>query len=122
MKGNPPSPESDFSELGKTWLKRGKSAKDFTSIFMNHLSENVFKCFEMHSVPNSKGLINEQKCQRMIFLPLEYYLCGEDPIIGLQKLQSANSPSQLCGKVFKNGEPTYSCRLVTSIRVSRRLG
>ena len=122
MKGNPPSPESDFSELGKTWLKRGKSAKDFRSIFMNHLSENVFKCFEMHSVPNSKGLINEQKCQRMIFLPLEYYICGEDPIIGLQKLQSANSPSQLCGKVFKNGEPTYSCRLVTSIRVSRRLG
>lgn len=110
MKGNPPSPESDFSELGKTWLKRGKSAKDFRSIFMNHLSENVFKCFEMHSVPNSKALINEQKCQRMIFLPLEYYICGEDPIIGLQKLQSANSPSQLCGKVFKNGEPTYSCR------------
>ena len=107
MKDNP---GSDLTELGKTWLNLAKTTRDFRSIFMNHLSEYVFKCFELHSVPNLKALINEQKCQRMIFAPMEYFICGEDPSVGFLKLQSANSPSQLCGRVFKVGEPTYSCR------------
>lgn len=107
MKDNP---GSDLTELGKTWLNLAKTTRDFRSIFMNHLSEYVFKCFELHSVPNLKAVINEQKCQRMIFAPLEYFICGEDPSVGFLKLQSANSPSQLCGRVFKVGEPTYSCR------------
>ncbi|XP_063299948.1 E3 ubiquitin-protein ligase UBR2 isoform X2 [Pelobates fuscus] len=42
--------------------------------------------------------------------PLEWYMFGEDPAIGFPKLKQANKPSQLCGRVFKVGEPTYSCR------------
>uniref|UniRef100_A0A8C2F0Z4 E3 ubiquitin-protein ligase n=1 Tax=Cyprinus carpio TaxID=7962 RepID=A0A8C2F0Z4_CYPCA len=42
--------------------------------------------------------------------PLEWYLCGEEPSVGLAKLEQNNQPSQLCGHVFKVGEPTYSCR------------
>lgn len=103
-------PEAAFSELGKIWINQVKVTKDFRSIFMSHLSEYAFKCFEVHSVPNLKAVINEEKCQRMIFTPLEYFICGEDPSDGFQKLQNANAPSQLCGRVFKFGEPTYSCR------------
>lgn len=103
-------PEAAFSELGKIWINQVKVTKDFRSIFMSHLSEYAFKCFELHSVPNLKAVINEEKCQRMIFTPLEYFICGEDPSDGFQKLQNANAPSQLCGRVFKFGEPTYSCR------------
>lgn len=106
------NPELDFSDLGKKWISRLREMRDFRSMFMEHLSEYVYKCFELHSDPNLKAFINEEKCQRMIFTPLEYFICGEDPTIGFQKLQSANSPSQLCGKVFKVGEPTYSCRFV----------
>ena len=112
MKGRP---ESVFSELGNSWIKRVKETRDFRSIFVRHLSEYAFKCFEVHSAPNLKVVINEEKCQRMIFTPLEYFICGEDPNIGFQKLQNANSPSQLCGRVFKVGEPTYSCRFVFCI-------
>lgn len=101
--------ESDVSELGKIWMNR---LEDFPSLFMKHISEYASKCFELHTEPNLKVQINEEKCQRAIFAPLEYIICGEDPSIGFEKLQSTNSPSQLCGKVFKVGEPTYSCRFV----------
>lgn len=105
------NPESDFGELGKKWINwRLRELREFRSIFSKHLSEHVYKCFELHSEPNLKAVINEEKCQRTIFSPLEYFVCGEDPKTGFQKLQSMNSPSQLCGKVFKVGEPTYSCR------------
>lgn len=105
------NPESDFGELGKKWINwRLRELREFRSIFSKHLSEHVYKCFELHSEPNLKAVINEEKCQRTIFAPLEYFVCGEDPKTGFQKLQSMNSPSQLCGKVFKVGEPTYSCR------------
>ncbi|XP_015779169.1 PREDICTED: LOW QUALITY PROTEIN: E3 ubiquitin-protein ligase UBR2-like [Acropora digitifera] len=104
------SPKEVFGELGKRWIKQVKITKDFRSIFMRHLSDFASRCFEVYSAPNLKAAINEEKCQRIIFTALEYFLCGEDPIVGFQKLLNANSPSQLCGKVFKVGEPTYSCR------------
>ncbi|XP_029189284.2 E3 ubiquitin-protein ligase UBR2-like [Acropora millepora] len=104
------SPKEVFGELGKRWIKQVKITKDFRSIFMRHLSDFASRCFEVYSAPNLKAAINEEKCQRFIFTALEYFLCGEDPIVGFQKLLNANSPSQLCGKVFKVGEPTYSCR------------
>ncbi|RXM32552.1 E3 ubiquitin-protein ligase UBR1 [Acipenser ruthenus] len=42
--------------------------------------------------------------------PLEWYLFGEDPQLGLEKLQQGSGSSQLCGRVFKEGETTYTCR------------
>uniref|UniRef100_A0A803XXK0 E3 ubiquitin-protein ligase n=1 Tax=Meleagris gallopavo TaxID=9103 RepID=A0A803XXK0_MELGA len=51
----------------------------------------------------------EEMVQAAIFYPLECYLFGEDPDTFLEKLQQSGI-SQLCGKVFKGGETTYSCR------------
>lgn len=42
--------------------------------------------------------------------PLECFLFGEDPQEGLEKLKQGCSSSQLCGRVFKEGETVYSCR------------
>uniref|UniRef100_A0A8C2H8R9 E3 ubiquitin-protein ligase n=1 Tax=Cyprinus carpio TaxID=7962 RepID=A0A8C2H8R9_CYPCA len=50
--------------------------------------------------------------------PLEWYLCGEEPSVGLAKLEQNNQPSQLCGHVFKVGEPTYSCRYSKALKTS----
>ena len=102
--------DTRFTELGKQWVKTASMTKDFRRAFTNHLSEYVHHCFEIHTAPNLKAVINEEKCQRMIFAPLEYFICAENPEVGFEKLKSFNSPSQLCGKVFKIGEPTYSCR------------
>uniref|UniRef100_A0A8D0GAB6 E3 ubiquitin-protein ligase n=1 Tax=Sphenodon punctatus TaxID=8508 RepID=A0A8D0GAB6_SPHPU len=51
----------------------------------------------------------EEIAQMTIFYHLEWYLFGDDPDICLEKLRQSTA-SQLCGKVFKGGETTYSCR------------
>ncbi|XP_067091771.1 E3 ubiquitin-protein ligase UBR2 isoform X2 [Osmerus mordax] len=60
--------------------------------------------------PNLNPQREDLRAQLLLQAPLEWYLCGEDPSTGLAKLQQSNQPSQLCGHVFKVGEPTYSCR------------
>ncbi|XP_056332671.1 E3 ubiquitin-protein ligase UBR1 [Danio aesculapii] len=54
----------------------------------------------------------EQEVEQCLLYPLEYFLFGEEPRVGLEKLQQYNSSSsaQLCGRVFKEGETVYSCR------------
>nr|XP_032821084.1 E3 ubiquitin-protein ligase UBR2-like isoform X2 [Petromyzon marinus] len=48
--------------------------------------------------------------RRVLLDPLGWFLCGEDPEAGFPRLQLSNRPAQLCGHVFRSGEPTYSCR------------
>ena len=54
--------------------------------------------------------IEEEDVQKFFFDPLERFLCAGDPKEMFQKLSSLNAPQAQCGKVFKVGEPTYSCR------------
>ena len=55
--------------------------------------------------------IEEDDVQKYFFDVLEKFLCGgDDPKEMFKKLSSLNSPQTTCGKVFKVGEPTYSCR------------
>uniref|UniRef100_A0A8B9JMI0 E3 ubiquitin-protein ligase n=1 Tax=Astyanax mexicanus TaxID=7994 RepID=A0A8B9JMI0_ASTMX len=73
-----------------------------------HLARYVPKiyCLGPNLNPQSEDLL----AQLLLQAPLEWYLCGEEPSTGLAKLEQNNQPSQLCGHVFKVGEPTYSCR------------
>uniref|UniRef100_A0A8C7SRR4 E3 ubiquitin-protein ligase n=1 Tax=Oncorhynchus mykiss TaxID=8022 RepID=A0A8C7SRR4_ONCMY len=73
-----------------------------------HLARYVPKiyCLGPNLNPQSEDLL----AQLLLQAPLEWYLCGEDPSTGLAKLEQNNQPSQLCGHVFRVGEPTYSCR------------
>lgn len=54
----------------------------------------------------------ERKAKRVLFRPLESFLCGgvPEPDAILRSLKERDNPPQLCGRVFKNGEPTYACR------------
>jgi len=54
--------------------------------------------------------IEEEDVQKYFFNLLERFLCNGDPKEVLEKLSSLNDPPANCGKVFKIGEPTYSCR------------
>uniref|UniRef100_A0A8B9GGR5 E3 ubiquitin-protein ligase n=1 Tax=Amazona collaria TaxID=241587 RepID=A0A8B9GGR5_9PSIT len=60
--------------------------------------------------PNPAPQKEDMLAQHVLLGPMEWYLCGEDPAFGFPKLEQANKPSHLCGRVFKVGEPTYSCR------------
>ncbi|XP_026858311.2 E3 ubiquitin-protein ligase UBR2 isoform X1 [Electrophorus electricus] len=86
------------------WLQ----ATDLPKEVYQHLAGYVPKiyCLGPNLNPTSEDLL----AQLLLQAPLEWYLCGEDPLVGLAKLEKNNQPSQLCGHVFKVGEPTYSCR------------
>lgn len=60
----------------------------------------------------TKNLI-DTKSNLILFRPLEVYLCNSfDSEKALSKLKEFDDPPQLCGKVFKAGEPSYFCRYV----------
>lgn len=41
---------------------------------------------------------------------IEEFICGDNPQTVFDKLKSENNFPSVCGRVFKGGEPTYSCR------------
>lgn len=66
-------------------------------------------CFNALDTP-SKNLI-DMKSNLILLRPLEVYLCNSiDSEKALGKLKEFEDPPQLCGKVFKAGEPSYFCR------------
>ncbi|KAH0620663.1 hypothetical protein JD844_021334 [Phrynosoma platyrhinos] len=91
------------SELARWWDEK----LDFHTAFLQHLAKVVPDIYsdEMNSLPEKE----EEIIQKTVFCPLEWYLFGEDPDVCLEKLRQSSTP-QLCGKVFKGGETTYSCR------------
>uniref|UniRef100_A0A8C6VG68 E3 ubiquitin-protein ligase n=1 Tax=Naja naja TaxID=35670 RepID=A0A8C6VG68_NAJNA len=88
----------------KNWLQ----APDLPKEIYKHLAYYVpqIYCRGPNPAPEREDML----AQHVLLGPMEWYLCGEDPTYGFQKLEQANKPSHLCGRVFKVGEPTYSCR------------
>uniref|UniRef100_A0A673N668 E3 ubiquitin-protein ligase n=1 Tax=Sinocyclocheilus rhinocerous TaxID=307959 RepID=A0A673N668_9TELE len=93
-----------LTEQIKKWLQVSNLPKEV----YQHLACYVPKiyCLGPNLNPQNEDLLAPLLLQS----PLEWYLCGEEPSVGLAKLEQNNQPSQLCGHVFKVGEPTYSCR------------
>ncbi|XP_069190099.1 E3 ubiquitin-protein ligase UBR2 isoform X3 [Procambarus clarkii] len=53
---------------------------------------------------------DDELAQKMLFDPLERFMCGGDPAQVYQMVKQLDNPPSLCGRVFKNGDPTYGCR------------
>lgn len=90
------------------FLKKWLQATDLTREVYQHLAHYVPKiyCRGPNPFPQKEDMLAHQ----VLLGPMEWYLCGEDPELGFSKLEQTNKPSHLCGRVFKVGEPTYSCR------------
>lgn len=55
--------------------------------------------------------IDENLVQDILINSLEKFLCvDEDPEKIFKSLPEKNDPPSVCGKLFKMGDPTYSCR------------
>ncbi|NXN30723.1 UBR1 ligase, partial [Nycticryphes semicollaris] len=80
---------------------------NFQATFLQCLAKHVPNIYSAEMDPLLEK--QEEMVQAAILYPLECYLFGEDPDVFLEKLQQSGT-SQLCGKVFKGGETTYSCR------------
>ena len=52
----------------------------------------------------------ESETKSTLFRPMEMFICGGEPEAKFTELKLKDSPPQLCGHVFKMGEPTYACR------------
>lgn len=53
---------------------------------------------------------DEEKARKILFNTLEEFICDGDPGEILGNLSQLDKPPSVCGRVFKVGEPTYSCR------------
>lgn len=54
---------------------------------------------------------DEDRASALLLSPLEKFICGgEEPQDALPKLAQLDSAPSVCGRVFKMGEPAYSCR------------
>ncbi|KZC07599.1 E3 ubiquitin-protein ligase UBR2 [Dufourea novaeangliae] len=51
---------------------------------------------------------DEEEAQKVLYYTLEEFICNGDPQTALKHLSQIDS--NICGKVFGSGEPTYSCR------------
>jgi hypothetical protein len=55
-------------------------------------------------------VFDEEAAKAAIIKVIEEFICCENSEELLNKLRAGNVASTVCGRVFKNGEPTYSCR------------
>uniref|UniRef100_A0A8C2B7V1 E3 ubiquitin-protein ligase n=1 Tax=Cyprinus carpio TaxID=7962 RepID=A0A8C2B7V1_CYPCA len=87
-----------------------QEASNRGAAILRYLGEQVPLIYCLETEPQQGE--EEQKVEQRLLYPLECFLFGEDPCVGLQKLQQYNSSSsaQQCGRVFKEGETVYSCR------------
>ncbi|XP_034051112.1 E3 ubiquitin-protein ligase UBR1 isoform X2 [Thalassophryne amazonica] len=94
----------DGLELSKKWLVAG----DMRVELLHYLRDQVpqIYCLKKELIPT----VEEELAKTRILHPFECFLFGEDPEEGLEKLKQSSTSSQLCGRVFKEGETVYSCR------------
>ncbi|XP_035281219.1 E3 ubiquitin-protein ligase UBR1 isoform X2 [Anguilla anguilla] len=90
-------------ELSLKWRESADCGPDV----LQYLVEQVPQIYCLGAEPQPQ---EEELAVSRLLQPLEWFLFGEDPRAALEKLQQSSGSSQLCGRVFKEGETTYSCR------------
>ncbi|XP_055719216.1 E3 ubiquitin-protein ligase UBR1 [Salvelinus fontinalis] len=100
--------EGETSLNGLELSKRWRDAADCGAEMLRFVVEQVPQIYCLEVESNSQE--EEEVVQSRLLQPLECFLFGEDPQAGLEKLQQGSASSQLCGRVFKEGETVYSCR------------
>ncbi|KAL8590352.1 hypothetical protein ACOMHN_006468 [Nucella lapillus] len=100
-----PMPTFNEENIQQEWTQ-ASSPQELEHLLRSHWSRFVPIIF-------SRGYDAEKEQRHtstFLFYPLERLLCGGEPAVKFQELKELDSPSQICGHVFRTGEPTYSCR------------
>ncbi|CAH0560295.1 unnamed protein product [Brassicogethes aeneus] len=82
--------KAHFEEFWKQWVSKIISP----SVYETHLSWSY----------------SDEAIQKVLISPLEEFIFDGVPSEVLSKLLNAEKAQSVCGRVFKMGEPTYSCR------------
>ena len=77
-----------------------------------HISESAPKLVKDIVTVNEvqKFVVDDQTFRNLIIEPFEYFICGKEGVKGFEELKKFNKPSKFCGKIFKVGDPTYTCK------------
>lgn len=98
-------------DIVKHWLSLVEKDELTTTHFRLHWKLWVPK---IYSPPLNDSCSNwrfdEELAQKILFNVLEEFICNGSLSSFLSKLSEMDKPSSVCGRVFKLGEPTYSCR------------
>ncbi|XP_065661798.1 E3 ubiquitin-protein ligase UBR2 isoform X2 [Hydra vulgaris] len=104
-------PKECFSVRNPPYSYNTKESQLEAKIY-SHLSQHAPKLMkEITTINNvSKFVIDEHKFKCWIVEPFEYFICGKDPSKGFEELRKINKPPNFCGRLFKVGDPTYTCK------------
>lgn len=91
------------SQMHCTRIHRGTQTYQGYSIYSPFSSSPSFPS-------PGKTIFDEARCKTLIIRPLEQLIWGADPEAALERLKASEHTPSVCGRVFKNGEPTYCCR------------
>ncbi|KAJ8678786.1 hypothetical protein QAD02_014573 [Eretmocerus hayati] len=93
------------------WQEKMKSGVLSNTHFKDHWRMWVPKIYKLEPTDNClEWVFNDKKAQQVLFDPLEEFICNGNPQEVLKQLNQMDKPPSICGRVFKTGEPTYSCR------------
>ncbi|XP_017891387.1 E3 ubiquitin-protein ligase UBR2 [Ceratina calcarata] len=110
MDASPTLPPYNFSHsCVNTWTEKMNKGILSCTHFKDHWRIWVPKIYTPE--PNSNCLdwvFDEETAQKVLFNTLEEFICNGDPKVVLKELSQMDNV--ICGRVFKMGEATYSCK------------
>ncbi|XP_037094529.1 E3 ubiquitin-protein ligase UBR2-like, partial [Pollicipes pollicipes] len=98
--------EADLATPVEAWEDLFRRRELAADIIRDFWKESVPRLAEPTATGADLWAYDEARCQRLLLQPLSQLLLGDDETAG----QAAPTTSGMCGKVFNNGDPTYSCR------------
>ncbi|XP_034490388.1 E3 ubiquitin-protein ligase UBR1 isoform X2 [Drosophila innubila] len=106
-----PPPEHDGSSPLKEWRLKLQAGTLTRNDFIEYFKKESPKYFEFQTeMETVKCMFKESLAKEEIIDVMVEFMLGDNPVTALEKLQLEGNTATVCGKVFKNGEPTYSCR------------
>ncbi|KAH8416831.1 hypothetical protein KR222_006992 [Zaprionus bogoriensis] len=103
--------ELDDGSVLKEWRLKHQSGTLAKKDFIEWLTSEAPKYFTFQNeVQTVKCMFKETQAKQDIIDVCVEFMLGENPVTALEKLRLEGNTATVCGKVFKNGEPTYSCR------------
>ncbi|EDV46445.1 E3 ubiquitin-protein ligase UBR1 [Drosophila erecta] len=112
------APPAECTSQIKEWrLKREAGTLDRSDI-IDFLKRESPKYFDYQTSGTDtdtnaitlKCMFKESLAKEEIIDVVVEFMLGDNPSSALEKLRLEGNTATVCGKVFKNGEPTYSCR------------
>ncbi|KAH8300991.1 hypothetical protein KR044_008170 [Drosophila immigrans] len=107
----PPPEHDDGSYPLKEWRLKHQAGTLTRNDFIDYFKKESPKYFEFQNDTETvKCMFKESLAKEEIIDVMVEFMLGDNPVTALEKLQLEGNTATVCGKVFKNGEPTYSCR------------